>query len=38
MKQRAARCVYASDHSISTLVDYDTFPYALAVYREHMMY
>ncbi len=38
MKQRAARYVYASDHSISTLVDYDSFRYALDVYREHMMY
>jgi uroporphyrinogen decarboxylase len=38
MKQRGARYVYASDHSISTLVNYDTFRYALDVYREHRMY
>jgi len=38
MKQRGARYVYASDHSISTLVDYDSFRYALDVYREHMTY
>jgi len=38
MKQRGARYVYASDHSISTRVDYDSFRYGLEVYREHMMY
>ena len=38
MKARGARYVYASDHSISTLVDYDSFKYALGVYREHMAY
>ena len=38
MKQRGASFVYASDHSISTNVDYDDFLYALEVYREHMMY
>ena len=38
MKQRGARYVYASDHSISTNVDYDDFRYAIDVYREHMMY
>ncbi len=38
MKQRGACFVYASDHSISTNVDYEDFKYALAVYREHMKY
>ncbi|MFW5798560.1 MAG: uroporphyrinogen decarboxylase family protein [Planctomycetota bacterium] len=38
MKSRGAHYVYASDHSISTNVDYDDFRYALEVYREHMMY
>ncbi len=38
MKQRGASYVYGSDHSLSTLIDYDDFQYALAVYREHMTY
>ena len=38
MKARGARYVYASDHSISTNVDYEDFRYAVEVYREHMMY
>lgn len=38
MKARGARYVYASDHSISTNVDYDDFRFALDVYREHMWY
>ena len=38
MKARGARLVFASDHSISTLVRYDTYQYVLDVYREHMMY
>ena len=38
MKQRGTSFVYASDHSISTNVDYDDFLYALEVYRDHMMY
>jgi uroporphyrinogen decarboxylase len=38
MKERGARFVYASDHSISTNVRYADFTYALEVYREHMMY
>ena len=38
MKSLGARYVYASDHSISTNVDYDDFRYALDVYREHMWY
>ncbi len=38
MKERGARFVFGSDHSISTNVDYEDFKYALEVYREHMMY
>jgi uroporphyrinogen decarboxylase len=38
MKARGARLVFASDHSISTNTRYDTYLYALDVYREHMMY
>jgi len=38
MKRRGARYVYASDHSISTNVDYDDFVFSLDVYREHMAY
>jgi uroporphyrinogen decarboxylase len=38
MKERGARLVFASDHSISTNTRYDSYRYALEVYREHMMY
>ena len=38
MKARNARFVYASDHSLSTNVDYDDFRFAIDVYREHMKY
>jgi uroporphyrinogen decarboxylase len=38
MKSRGARLVFASDHSISTNSHYDSYRYALDVYREHMMY
>ena len=38
MKARGARYIFASDHSISTNVDYDDYRYALDVYREHMNY
>jgi uroporphyrinogen decarboxylase len=38
MKARGARYVYASDHSISTNVTYDSFRFAVDVYREHMWY
>ncbi|MFA6134757.1 MAG: uroporphyrinogen decarboxylase family protein [Candidatus Paceibacterota bacterium] len=38
MKARGARFVLASDHSISTNVDYQDYQYAVEVYREHMMY
>lgn len=38
MKARGARLVFASDHSIPPTVRYDTYRYALEVYREHMLY
>jgi uroporphyrinogen decarboxylase len=38
MKARGARLVFASDHSISTNTRYDSYRYALDVYREHMAY
>jgi uroporphyrinogen decarboxylase len=38
MKQRQARFVYGSDHSISTNVNYQDLLYALECYREHRMY
>jgi uroporphyrinogen decarboxylase len=38
MKERGARYVYGSDHSLSTLVPYRDFQYAVEVYRENMMY
>lgn len=38
MKARGARLVFASDHSISTNTRYDSYCYALDVYREHMWY
>jgi uroporphyrinogen decarboxylase len=38
MKERGARLVFASDHSISTNTRYDSYRYALDVYREHMAY
>jgi uroporphyrinogen decarboxylase len=38
MKARDARLVFASDHSISTNTRYDSYRYALDVYREHMNY
>lgn len=38
MKARGARLVFASDHSISPNTRYDSYRYALEVYREHMMY
>ena len=36
MKSRGASYVFGSDHSLSTLVDYEDFLFALDVYREHM--
>jgi len=38
MKARGARLVFATDHSISTNTRYDSYCYALEVYREHMFY
>jgi uroporphyrinogen decarboxylase len=38
MKARGARLVFASDHSISPNTHYDSYRYALDVYREHMCY
>jgi uroporphyrinogen decarboxylase len=38
MKERGARLVFASDHSISTNTRYDSYCYALDVYRAHMTY
>ena len=38
MKARGARLVFASDHSLSTNIHYDSYCYALDVYREHMLY
>ena len=38
MKARGARLVFCSDHSISTNSRYDSYRYALEVYREHMAY
>jgi uroporphyrinogen decarboxylase len=37
MKARAARYLFGSDHSITPRVTYDSYRYALDVYREHMM-
>ena len=38
MKARGARLVFASDHSISPNTRYESYLYALEVYREHMHY
>jgi uroporphyrinogen decarboxylase len=38
MKERGARLVFASDHSISTNTHYASYCYGLEVYREQMMY
>jgi uroporphyrinogen decarboxylase len=38
MKSRGARLVFASDHSLSPRVEYDTYRRAVDVYREHMDY
>jgi uroporphyrinogen decarboxylase len=38
MKARGARLLFASDHSISTNTRYDSYRYAVDIYREHMMY
>jgi len=38
MKARGARYIFGSDHSLSPLVKYEDFVYAIEVYKEHMMY
>ena len=38
MKARGARLVFASDHSISTNTHYESYRYAVDVYRDHMVY
>jgi uroporphyrinogen decarboxylase len=38
MKARNARLVFASDHSISPNTRYESYCYALEVYRDHMLY
>jgi uroporphyrinogen decarboxylase len=38
MKERGARFVFASDHSLSTNIAYADYAYAVDVYREHMAY
>ncbi|MCD6518878.1 MAG: hypothetical protein J7M05_03010 [Anaerolineae bacterium] len=38
MKARGARLVFASDHSISPNTRYESYLYAVEVYREHMWY
>jgi uroporphyrinogen decarboxylase len=38
MKAKGARFLFASDHSITPNVHYDTYRYILDVYREHMDY
>jgi len=38
MKQRGARLVFASDHSIPPTVRLDTYRFILDVYRQHMWY
>jgi len=38
MKDRGARLVFASDHSIPPTVSYATYQYVVDVYRERMMY
>jgi hypothetical protein len=38
MKSREARFVFASDHSISPLVQYDSYRYALDTYHQYMWY
>ena len=38
MKSRKARLVFAEDHSLPPTIQYDTYRFALDVYRENMMY
>ena len=37
MRERGARYIYGSDHSLSTNIHYDDFVYSLEVYRERRM-
>ena len=38
MKECGARFIFGSDHSLSTMVDYDDYRYTVDVYREQRMY
>jgi uroporphyrinogen decarboxylase len=38
MKARGAALLFASDHSLPPTIEFDTYLYALDVYREHMWY
>lgn len=38
MKSRGARYIFGSDHTVTPNVDYDSYRFALDVYRQHMMY
>ncbi|MHC4985634.1 MAG: uroporphyrinogen decarboxylase family protein, partial [Planctomycetota bacterium] len=38
MKDRGARIIFGSDHSVSSNVDYEDYLLAIEVYRENMMY
>lgn len=38
MKERGARLIFSSDHSISTLTRYESYKLALDVYRDNMLY
>lgn len=38
MKSRGARYIFGSDHSVSPLVNYEDFMYAIEVYNEYKMY
>ncbi len=38
MKARGARYLFGSDHSLTPLIAYDDYLYALDIYREHMLY
>ena len=38
MKARGARLVFASDHSLSPKILYESYRFGLEVFREHQMY
>ena len=38
MKERGASYFFSSDHSLSTLVSYDSYKYAIEVYNDNKMY